>query len=590
MFFSFNTFTDNFSELKLVGNSGKRGGEQTTGLGVFLAVDMVQKQTGANILDLNPDNGEHRAVITARYAEILGLFSTDDEEYQVNDLGSVNIESRRKRLEKKLSSNFMTTRLKKAADIRGTANYPSRPAPLLTLGLQVAPNNEWGVMKYDGWSDNFLRFLGDRLCGEDTFPLIVFLLRTYSFTNTTNPQSCLLNALHTKYSEEVSNFLVSKATIPNNWGSASFFNDNPINITQIHQLVEEDEEEELATLDMFDEVDVDGSVPKNQILYGPPGTGKTYRTAELALKVCGYWNEELASDRRLAMNAFRHLQNNGRVEFVTFHQSISYEEFVEGISTEIEDGNVKYYVKDGIFKEVAKKALESLNGDDVKNFVLIIDEINRANISKVFGELITLIEEDKRTGEENEVKVRLPYSQEAFSVPSNLYIIGTMNTADRSIALMDIALRRRFDFEEIVPQHNLLSTFDENGQLIELPRLLEAINKRITVLLDRNHTFGQALFMSVGNFDELVTVLRNKIIPTVQEYFYGQWDKVAMVMGDTKKEIPEHRLIIEDHSYDIEALFGKNDFNEQIEAVFMVNPNFGNNRELDIKIIQGIYS
>ncbi|EAI8398829.1 McrB family protein [Campylobacter jejuni] len=379
-------------------------------------------------------------------------------------------------------------------------------------------------------------------------------------------------------------------------------------------------------------------IPLNQILYGPPGTGKTYHTIDKALEIISKEEKiQIPSedDRINRKKLFDEYVKNGQIVFTTFHQSYGYEEFVEGIKPIIDNDEnsqeVKYEIKDGIFKELCEKALE--NRDSIKNFnfyidklkekvkiddnnpekyfelpntkysiqyrngktfrikfddmsknhkdypvsidnieklyktsnideiynsayvrailnylklqgledykekdekvnlpyIIIIDEINRGNVSKIFGELITLIEPSKRIGEKEELKVKLPYSGEEFGVPKNVYIIGTMNTADRSITSLDTALRRRFEFIEMMPDVSKLS-MDCEG--INLQELLKAINTRIEYLLDREKTIGHAFFIGVENLNDLKKVFQNKIIPLLQEYFYNDYALINAVLND----------------------------------------------------------
>lgn len=363
--------------------------------------------------------------------------------------------------------------------------------------------------------------------------------------------------------------------------------------------------------------------PTNQILYGPPGTGKTYNTINRALEILG---EPIEGKTRTEIKGlFNNKLNEGQIVFTTFHQSMSYEDFVEGIKPLKPEANatpIKYDIIPGIFKKLCRSAatpqnisfdisykklladleekgeielkaknvsykiLPSENGEDLrvesntyiknitkegleyvsrshkyagvwgqyykalfqylndnygynesektdlKNHVLIIDEINRGNISQIFGELITLIEEDKRLGKEEELLVTLPYSKEKFGVPSNVYIIGTMNTADRSVEALDTALRRRFSFEEIPPNYDLIN-YEIHG--IKGSALLQTLNKRIEKLLDKDHLIGHSYFM-IKNGDnaeeKLLTAFYKNIIPLLQEYFFGDFGKIGLVLGN----------------------------------------------------------
>ena len=293
--------------------------------------------------------------------------------------------------------------------------------------------------------------------------------------------------------------------------------------------------------------------PLNQILCGPPGTGKTYETVCAALRIVKEFKrsrgcraavgdppEDRAdaspqANRRADKDRFDELQKDGRVEFVTFHQSYAYEDFIEGIRPVLDilgdedsvgDGQgLRYELRDGIFKQIARRASENPN----EGYVLIIDEINRGNVAKIFGELITLIEPSKRTGQDDAASTTLPYSNQPFSVPANLYLIGTMNTADRGIALLDTALRRRFDFVERMPDAGKLA---EDVEGVNCHALLRAINERIVELLDRERQIGHTYLMGVATLDELAEAFRKRVVPLLQEYFYDDWAKLRRVLNN----------------------------------------------------------
>jgi 5-methylcytosine-specific restriction protein B len=233
---------------------------------------------------------------------------------------------------------------------------------------------------------------------------------------------------------------------------------------------------------------------------------------------------------------YNNSKEDGQIAFVTFHQSYGYEEFIEGLrpvtNRNIRGSEVRYKIIPGVFKKLCGEAAKNPNAP----YVIVIDEINRGNISKIFGELITLIEEDKRG--DASFAVTLPYSNETFSVPSNVYIIGTMNTADRSLTQIDTALRRRFEFTEMMPEPELLKGITV-GEKISIGKMLETINQRITVLLDREHTIGHSFFLPLTDtptIENLAGIFRNKIIPLLQEYFYDDYEKIRLVLGDNQKD------------------------------------------------------
>lgn len=486
---------------------------------------------------------------------------------------------------------------------------------------------------------------------------------------------------------------------------------------------------------------------KNIILYGPPGTGKTYNTVRKAVEIIEPdkgWGDK---DYKAVKEQYDKLLNEGRINFVTFHQSYGYEEFVQGIKPVVDDeGNVTYEVEDGVFKEFCerakapsteqvrkyelndtptlwkvslmktgdnevrkdclekghirmgydkygediseitewkyngktvlkafvekmnigdivlscysesqidaigvitggyewhdeyshfkrlrkvnwiykgKKDIRELNGgktfsnptvhklnnmsvDNVLNFVneekgvkvddksveakkgnyvFIIDEINRGNISKIFGELITLIEDNKRDGASEAMKVTLPYKKDgesvSFSVPDNVYIIGTMNTADRSIAAIDTALRRRFTFIEMMPEPEKVLVKDNKHICvgdIDMVEMLKTMNERIAVLYDCEHTIGHAYFMPLKDnpsIDLLADIFRNKIIPLLQEYFYEDYGKIRLVLGDNRKV--ENLQFIKSKDIDYSDLFGNTDeyeLGERSKKYFINNDAF----------------
>ncbi len=237
-----------------------------------------------------------------------------------------------------------------------------------------------------------------------------------------------------------------------------------------------------------------------------------------------------------------------------------------------------------------KGVAEPLGGNsEPDSYVLIIDEINRGNISKIFGELITLIEPDKRTGAKEEIKVILPVSKTEFSVPSNLHIVGTMNTADKSLSQLDLALRRRFKFIEMPPKPSLLGSVSVYG--VKVRALLEVMNKRIELLLDRDHLIGHSYFMALMDIsnasireEHLAEIFRNKVLPLLQEYFYDDWERISWVLNDTEKN-KKDRFVVEE-SNDVEGLFSAEVASQVLSRTFRINESAFYNSKSYIEIIQ----
>jgi 5-methylcytosine-specific restriction endonuclease McrBC GTP-binding regulatory subunit McrB len=322
---------------------------------------------------------------------------------------------------------------------------------------------------------------------------------------------------------------------------------------------------------------------RNRIFYGPPGTGKTHRLAQEI--------ERYYADAVVEPGGDDDANDGSRHRFVTFHQSYGYEEFVEGLrpvlrprkdeggkTDEAPTGDVAYEIRPGVFRELCDKARK----EPGRRFAMVIDEINRGNISKILGELITLIEPDKRDlldGSLVPAAVTLAYSGDVFSVPANVDIIATMNTADRSLALLDTALRRRFEFIPMLPdtrseqedgdEHSAplreLRIATDSGE-IDVRRMLERMNERIETLYDRDHMIGHAYFTSLLEEEsppravkELASIFRRRIIPLLEEYFFEDWAKIRLVLGDNQKgRRPDLQFIVErsDSEQDLEALFG----------------------------------
>ena len=317
-------------------------------------------------------------------------------------------------------------------------------------------------------------------------------------------------------------------------------------------------------------------VELNTILYGPPGTGKTYHTAIYAVAIIEKRDlaEVKQEDREEVLARYKEYKNAGRIIFSTFHQSYGYEEFIEGIKPVVINSangtkEVQYDIVAGSFKRFCQLAGSDKTGE---NYVYIIDEINRGNISKIFGELITLIEPSKRLGEDEEMEVTLSYSGELFGVPNNVYLIGTMNTADRSIATIDTALRRRFYFKEVLPEPEVLK--DIYVEDLSISEMLSRLNNKIAVLYDSEHMIGHSYFMDLkasATIDVLGRIFENSIIPLLQEYFYDDYEKIRLVLGDNKKEVETQFIVAKANDYT--ELFGNTDIGLDEGCYYEINKN-----------------
>jgi 5-methylcytosine-specific restriction protein B len=341
-------------------------------------------------------------------------------------------------------------------------------------------------------------------------------------------------------------------------------------------------------------------IGKNTILYGPPGTGKTYHTVLYAVAIIE--NKPLAEVKaepyEVVMKRYNQYKADNRIAFTTFHQSYGYEEFIEGIKPNMEPdgegrGDITYHIEAGLFREFCERASQAIDqetADDVglnraptvgelspsqKNYVFIIDEINRGNVAKIFGELITLVEPSKRIGQPEGMTVTLPYSKKSFGVPDQVYLLGTMNTADRSIAAIDTALRRRFAFREMQPDLDVLDGISIEG--ISIRDMLSHMNQKISVLYDREHTIGHSYFLPLKDkptIETLAQIFENRIIPLLQEYFCDDYEKIRLVLGDNKKDKDDvENQFVAAEDIDLKTLFGNTDRELDDLVSYKINPS-----------------
>ena len=308
-----------------------------------------------------------------------------------------------------------------------------------------------------------------------------------------------------------------------------------------------------------------------RIYYGPPGTGKTLTAVRDAVKLA----DPTFDDKEGPKAAFtRFNELTGQVAFVTFHQALQYEDAIESIrpvvssnaSTDAEndestersevtaDGTLKYRLHEGVILRMIRAAAETPG----QEFVVVIDEINRGDVSRILGPLISALEPDKRVGAEFPIGIELQYPraetlESRLFLPANIHFLGTMNSADRNIALVDHALRRRFEFVEVPPEPSLLRP-TKDKQSIDLPRLLTAINARIAHLMGPEYTIGHGYFMDCGANEDVIRVMAQKIIPLLREYFYGNPGLMLLVLGESPAT-PNNMNVITEPNTAFEAIF-----------------------------------
>ncbi len=313
----------------------------------------------------------------------------------------------------------------------------------------------------------------------------------------------------------------------------------------------------------------DPDFPRNIVLYGPVGTGKTFLATRIASGIINESGLTLQNLREWMKDPpSEETSKRKQIKMITMHKSYGYEQFVEGLRPQTtENGAIYYDIQPGTFKDFSNKAKESLQNDKNAKYVLILDEINRADISRVFGELITLLEQDKReqSKEKPGMNVELIYSHKQFSVPMNLYIIGTMNTTDKSIALMDLAIRRRFHFIPVEPDEKVLDkllkdkgTPDDVKEAVR--HIFKVLNREIAEFRGSDYGIGHAYFKDIGSAEDLMNSWNYKIMPLLQEYFYLDNDKLLEILkfvikigedkGNNAKENSAVKMIKKYHGFE----------------------------------------